>query len=367
MIGTKIRLKLNKEVWLVLIPLLFGMGSILRTSGLLKYWGDYRTALIFSLQDDPQGKFKGFYTVGRIFHAINIFGIETLNGWSLFLTVVFIPIIYCYCKKLTKLSVSKMIFICGFIIFFSACVCNISKETVQFFMFAWVDAVAFSKIIKSKILKFILIFLVFLLNGLLLRTYFYLVAIVFAALSIMYILNFKRKRMSLVRDLCIFFLLGFVALTAGKICAPELCYKVANTRASLIRTYSNANTLIRNDININNFQMNWLINYAITSFRIMFPVEFLLKGMKYIPFVVVQIIFSMNLIKVYRESNYRSDNYKFAYFSLLAFIVVELVWEVDLGTMFRHETSVIVLLIDVILQDDNIKRKTLYQIRKQHS
>lgn len=357
MTGINIRLKLNKRVWLVLIPLLFGMGSILRMSGLLGYTADYMVALKMSMENSVRGSWGGFYAVGRIFHAINIFGIETLNGWSFFLIVIFMPIIYCYCRNLSTLSLAKLVFACGFIAFFSACACNISKEAVQAFVFILIDMVAFSKAITNKTLKFILIFLLFLCNGLMLRKYFYLVAVVFAIFGMTYILSRKAKKILLSRDMLFFFFFGFLALTIARTITPSLYYQVANTRESLLHTYGHANTLIKNMVSIHNFEFNWLVNYAITSLRILFPVEFMFRGIKYIPFVIVQVIFSLNLVKGYGENNYKTENYRFAYFALLSFIIVELVWEVDLGTMFRHETSAIALIISVILKNDSSAEK----------
>ena len=345
----KINIHLQIGIWFVIILACFIVGGVIRDIGILGYTGDYIHALTYSLTDLNIITSDNFYIVGKIFRAINLFGFSTIRQWSYFLSVIFFPMMLIRCRKIKCVNLVQLFFICSFVVYFSACVCNISKEAIQVLFFYLCELIIFTSYIKSLLTKCLIVTGLLIGYGVSFRKYFLLSSILFFGLCYLYIIRKDSVHSSLVKDIPRFLLIVLVGMLISKIIIPNAYYQIINVRTTLESFYRNANTLIGNTkmVNIGNQNIQWITNYLLSSIRIMFPIEFILKGIKYALFAVVQIIFSLYLFGSYDKSVFWDKEYRMAYFLILSFIIVELVWQIDLGTMFRHETTIFPLMITV--------------------
>lgn len=346
----------NKQMWFFIVLVLFFFGELIRNSGMNGYVGDYANALSHSLSAIDNNRAGGFYFAGRVFRTINIFGFTSLSQWSRFLSIFFFPMVYSWCKKLKQVNLLQMIFISGFVVYFSFCVCNISKEAIQTLLFCLCDVIIFSDRIKTPILKCSIVTALLVISGIVFRQYFLISAIVFFVLCLVYVIE-ENYACSIKRDVVLFLVAVFLGMLIGKNFFPSLYNQVFNARTNLIEVYGNANTLIADVVNLGNSELNWIVNFLISSIRIMFPVEFVFKGMKYALFAIIQIILSVYVFGNYDKSYFWDIDYRMEYFLIVSFIIVELIWEIDLGTMFRHETTILLLLLRVFVLRAQLESK----------
>ncbi len=79
------------------------------------------------------------------------------------------------------------------------------------------------------------------------------------------------------------------------------------------------------------------LNYSINTLRLLFPIELLVKGIKYFPYVIFQIWFTK---KLWNWKNIKSDKVILLY----SFILISGVFEPDFGSFLRHTVPYLFVL-----------------------
>ena len=86
----------------------------------------------------------------------------------------------------------------------------------------------------------------------------------------------------------------------------------------------------------------YYINYLINFFRLLFPIELILKSIKYIPYIVFQIWLSLKLWSW-------KKNIKHEYVMLLySYILVSTIFEPDFGSFLRHTIPYFIFIINLM-------------------
>lgn len=246
------------------------------------------------------------------YDAINIFGINTFEGWEVFLTIVFnvimVAIVVAWYKKNPYAGWRENVFIYMNIGLVNLYCCNISKECWQI-VFYFLMAFVMLRI-KGYRRKNIAMLLVVFLSVLYARKYFALIAMYFLVLQFVvrrYFYNVDvvtgaGRRQILYRVLGLFALFGifhyfFLGYMASE---NEDTYNemvLANTRESQISESVISPIFTGNQVAL-------ALDYFVKIFRLSFPVELLLKGkVTYIFMILNQFLLFGFIVRAFVKRN----------------------------------------------------------------
>ena len=86
------------------------------------------------------------------------------------------------------------------------------------------------------------------------------------------------------------------------------------------------------------------INYFINTLRLLFPVELLVKGIKYFPYIVFQIWFTK---KLWNWKNIKEDKVILLY----SFILIGGIFEPDFGSFLRHTVPYFIIIQNILFNE----------------
>ena len=106
-----------------------------------------------------------------------------------------------------------------------------------------------------------------------------------------------------------------------------------------------------NDIFYSNNLLTYTLNYFINLVRVLFPIELIVKGIKYMPFVIFQVYLSVNILKKLKNIKYRNKTMKILMSIIVSYILVANLYEPDFGSFIRHEVALYFIIISIVLFD----------------
>ena len=282
-----------------------------------------------------------------LFNNINFLHLNTLVEWSI--AIAFVADIYLFFFLIDKKieSIKDTIIAFCFLGLLNIFVFNLSKDIIQFSVFALIGFLIQSKKIKSPN-KMILVSLVFIAESFLYRNYYILTAVFLIVLWFCFPKLEKRfiSNTGVLKKIIIilssFFVFFLIFLSVCQYIKPEEYQELMVVRNSLTAGRvgdSDANTLIVNLIQDNGNHFLYLVNYFINGFRILLPIELLSKGLYYYPFFIFQIICSVGISKSILRFKNLNDNMKLSLYVILAYIIVAILFEPDFGSFVRHEAA----------------------------
>ena len=301
---------------------------------------------------------KSYMFTADFFKAINIFGFNTLSSWSFFITFIsIIPILLFLLKKEKIYKLSEYIFIYASIFFLGIYVFNLSKDFIQFLLFLLMYVIVSNKKI-TDLKKMILLSVVLIFEVINFRSYYIVMLGMLWVLYVYFLIflkkkNYENKNMNkvFILSLLSFFLIIFIAQKISF----ENYNSLINARSS-VNIYRNnsvdAVTIIKDLLGENKNYILFIGNYIINFFRIMFPIELLMKGIKYIPFVVYQIYITCNIIKAVKKVNEKNI---LIIILIISYEMMAIIFEPDFGSFIRHQSTLFLFLIDLILINRNIR------------
>ena len=268
-----------------------------------------------------QSRIFDFYFVISVFFLITMFMIFFAENRYVYK----INLYYLFCMMMLMMNLS---------VFFA----TVNKEIVYlFFLF---PLVLLQKYIKFSffLLVFFIITVVYSLGG---RYYFS----VFAMLTLV-LYYFLHQKLKLV------FLLFFMVLI-GYILFPYVMHIIILAKPYSIQTITN--TWIVDFFDKTEY-FSFLLNCLVNSLRIMFPVELIVKGPKYIVPIFFLCMLSYMSIKIILMKemvwNVKNDtrNLNFIYFSaitIISFSFTQSIFEPDFGSVLRHKVAIVFMMISV--------------------
>lgn len=283
---------------------------------------------------------------------LNIFGLDSYLGFEIFISIVFnliIFIMFFKCRK--RINIYQTIFLLTTIILLNLfCFC-LSKEPIQILFFILIFYILLSNS-KSKEFWSLLIIA---LSAILFRKYY--VLIIYFYISAKYIVKFltkNKEKKSIVKILFIIILIGigyFLILLLSKKIAPSYYDEFIRVRTRV----SDASTIINNTINSDN-PILFTLNYLLIVVRILFPIELISYGPKYILYVFYQLLVTYSLIKNLSSYKTNSQIKNISVLIYVAFLFTSATFEPDFGSWIRHEVVVFPLLMimnDITTLKDN--------------
>lgn len=299
----------------------------------------------------------------KFFDLINIFNLSTYVQFEIYISIIWNLILFFIIFRLNKkLNIIQTLFI-----ILSIAVLNIfdfclAKEPVQMLYFIALYLIIINKRI-STILKSIFIILIFLLIAITLRKYYILMAFLFFVIFGTYLLlkkfNIEEYRFTII-TLCIIISIMFL-LILSSLFMPNQYEELVRVRTTISSAVSDIHVISENQINPS--MMAIFVDYILVFIRLMIPIELLPLGIKYLPYVVYQLLITYILIKSLKKVNRNNENKNLAIFAYIAFVIGSAMFEPDFGSWIRHE-AVFCPILFIICGAKNIESKISEKTKK---
>lgn len=309
-----------------------------------KYFYDNNRIVSMVNHDGLIPSWEGSYqTAADVFSFLNVLKFNTMLEWSFTLGLLFTLLVSTFIFINCELDIYQELFWLCCIVLLNIYVFNIGKDSIQFCFFLFAYIVCCSNL--SNYIKSFLIFILFYIESIYFRSYFILVAVFFIAI---YFTTFRMqhfsKKVNPLSYYMILLLIVYAFLILSSVLFPNQYNDVINARSGVNddrEGSADANTMITNIIPGDSL-LSSLLNYPINAIRILIPLELLLKGLSYLPFILFQITATIYLIKYSRNvlNHTITDSRSILIYSVyLAFLLTSFFFEPDFGSCIRHEMA----------------------------
>ena len=335
--------------WLLLI---FPIAIIIKVAQQMilpdKYFYDSQKILDIMLWGSEAD--KSYTLTAKIFNAVNVLNFDSLVQWSVLLAIIFnIIVFYTLLTRHKIYTLPQYIFIYASIVLLNIYVFNLSKDIIQFIVFFIICNVIISKK-KSNFEKVIIISIILVIEALTYRIYYGIMAMILLSIYGIYVFFIKDKKLNkrnVIKIIFVSIAIFFVEVFVISVISNDSYNSIINARNS-VNQYregsTDANTMITDLLGNNTNFIVFIGNYIINFFRMLFPVELLAKGLKYLPFIAYQIYITSILIISLRRLSIKNIVLVATY---LSFFMVSVIFEPDFGSFIRHETAATLIIIEM--------------------
>lgn len=283
----------------------------------------------------------------KFFSIINIFKIRSYEGFEVYITILWnILLLFLLKRSKRKMTLAQVLFI-----MLSIAVLNIfdfclAKEPLQMLFFIMIFGILTSeKLSDTK--KFLYTLLILVLCTLFYRAYYILIAAFFVYSTFIFrFFTRKNKKVTIYRIIMISLSVAFIyfiVLNVAKVIAVPQYNELLRVR---LRT-STAASDMRSLFGSTNLLV-FSLDYLIMIIRMLFPLELLKLGIKYIPYVFYQLMITFVLFKNIKNIKFYKSDRKYAILLFIAFILGSATFEPDFGSWVRHETVLFPILLIIM-------------------
>jgi len=303
-----------------------------------------------------------------IFQKFNWFQFTTYEGFEVGISIVFnlitLYLFSDFCRRNKGLDTWQLLFLLYFVGVLNVYTFVLSKEPVQmlyFFLmyFALRYWCGYWK-------KWILCLGVIALIVLSMRTYYVLMAMFAIGFVILYprINNFFKGRFYVT---FVFFLLTFGAIYYLFLNVCEVLRP--NEYEELIRVRTREGDAVTQILTVVPVytKEGFALNYAITVFRLLFPIELFRLGVKYGVFVLFQMLVSFIMFRSLKIYDRLPKTKQIAVCLYWGFLFCSASFEPDFGSWVRHESVTLPFLLFVLQTDETLRSYDNYKSKKKQS
>ena len=302
----------------------------------------------------PNRHFDGSYLfAGNFFSFINILHLTTFRQWSFLLTVLGLLLLTFSIKEKSKIKIRNLVLLIATTFFLNVYIFRIGKDFIQWIF--WI-IISFSILDKNNKRRIIITALMFVLEYLFFKQYY--IAIYFGYVLIKQLLGkaTKKNRIKYNKIAVTFLVVIFAMLVLVQFLSPSMYYRITHVRQ--MTNYNridsaNAVTIITDLFDSKNVVI-YIVNFIINFLRILFPLELVIKGFFYVPFVVFQIYLMHSIFNSVRNNSIKADIATRNLFSMfVAFLLVSSIFEPDFGSLIRHEISCSPIFVTLLFMTSN--------------
>lgn len=331
----------NRDSTLYMIPVVALIGKLIQFYILPdKYFYDSERMIGMLNGVKGIGEWSGYESTVDIFRKINFFGFSSRGQWSIFLGIIFTILFMILISKVKEMSMMESVYTLMAIGLLNIYVFNIAKEPVQMSFFIVILVVMLLPF-DNSLIKIIGCALVYYWESNTFRSYYIIMAAMSLVLYVVFAWIKKRKGDTSKIEIIIVILLCFV-VTLAFFYASQYVDKDSYTEAVNIRDVSpneNASTAILNTVEVNGNFGKFAYNYVINSIRMLVPIELLVKGVGYIPFVVYQFFILFYWIRGIKNIKNANTRVLLSLSCFTAYLFGSFVFEPDFGSWVRHEAA----------------------------
>lgn len=335
----------NRDITLLLIPIVAVIAKLIQFFVLpIKYFFDSWRMVSMLNESGAMASWSGYETTVNFYRSINIFNFTSVEQWSIALGLIMTPIIMVMISRCKEMDMRECLFALMAIGLLNIYVFSITKETIQLLFFILIYIIICLPI-NNTFIKVILCAGVFYWESTFYRTYY----IIMAAMTVFLYFVFKwlkkrkdinKKTVAITLVLC--FLALFTFLFVSQFISYEDYISAINVRDT--STITEANTLIKNPIPVNDNFAVFMFDYVIAAVRMMLPVELLVKSPVYSPFVIFQIFILYYFIKMLKNIKKLNQNMIVVISCFSAYLFGSFIFEPDFGSWVRHESATFPIL-----------------------
>lgn len=317
---------------------------------------------ILSVMNGSQLTDKSYSFTAAFFRAINIFNLNDIYSWSVFLTFIFTLVLSLYfLLSKRRFSPLQYVFIFASLTLLNLFAFNLSKEIIQLLIFFVAFIIVGTNRIKRDWLKIALCSALFIFESLFFRVYYLILA---ALIPIIYISvnKLKDKKTSpykvIISAMIAFFVITFFA---GLISSDGL-NSILEARSSVNEQRiamgdKNAVTMIHEVFGKNKNFFIFCLNFCLDFIRLLLPIELLFKGVIYIPFLIYQAALVTLLFRNMKCFRILDEKRVLAISIIIGFLMVSAIFEPDFGSFIRHQSCIFPLASLLWFSDNEINKQ----------
>jgi len=337
-----------------------------------KYFFDSNRILSL-IENDAIFQIQNSYNITAYFsNVINIFGFTTLLHWSIAYSIVFNLLLYIFFKKVKFNSIYRLFWVCACLGLLNLYTFSLGKDIFQFILYFLIFILLQSnKDEKRTVILFGVCILLLLTWGIVFRIYFIFVAI-YSLMTYILIRLYTSARIK--HGIVILAIFGvWLSLYFLSLIAP-LEYETVlsvHDRLNAHRFDSASSQTIIIDIIPNQGRLSlFIVNYIISLFRMLIPIELLFSLrtniILYIPFFIFQIMLTYFVFfSLKRILNKEASPIGMQVFCLyFGYLLGSALFEPDFGSWIRHEITLFPIFMILInntyfLNKTNVKEELL--------
>lgn len=283
-----------------------------------------------------------------IYQKLNFLRLDSYIAFEIFITVIGNLLLFFMIRNRKKqLDCFTFILLSVMILAVNIYAFCLSKEPLQLLFFIFMSYIIRKYAEHSFTCIFLLVLLI-MLYSFLFRTY-YMLMIPFAGLSLLLYQFYAKNQKKFL--LILLFLTGAGILYATCLSAAGLVDK--RIYEELIRVRIRmvpSNTRLVPLFSSNNL-LTQTMNYVSALVRLLFPLELIRLGFKYLIYVFVQLVITYFILHSFCKIKELGKEAQYSLTIVLAFILMSAVHEIEYGSWIRHES----VLLPVLLQIDSKK------------
>ncbi|MDY4077778.1 MAG: hypothetical protein SOY42_03170 [Clostridium sp.] len=351
--------KTNKMIAIVILIPLTIICKILQFTVLPdKYFYDSARMLSMSTGSNSMQAWGDAYeVVADLFRALNILNFTTLQEWAYSLAFIFGIVLILMLSRIDEPDNLQLFFIICSIGLLNIYIFNISKDVIQYGIFFLMYLVIINKRIP-KLLKIVGAFFIFYWESTFFRSYYILMGALFIILyGVIKVIQKRDKpinRNELIGVFSIIFIVMFLLVYFSQFISYEDYQRLINVRYDVPNP--GAVSAINNLIDDRGNLALYMVNYVINAVRMMLPVELLLNGPFYAPFVIYQIMILYYLVLTIKSLNKNTNEIVvLALSAFLGYLLVSFTFEPDFGSFVRHEAATFPILHLMALRKENYR------------
>lgn len=285
------------------------------------------------------------------------FGAKSYLEFETVITILWNLIILSIMRMIKKsLTIGQISFLALSILVLNIFDFTLAKEPIQMLYF-----LAMYYVLKSNSIsirgKSIWTFVILTFSIITFRTYYVIIVYFLTCVQFIgWLYMRKQKRITFLRLLGITLLIGvfyYILLSASHIISPDNYDELIRVRT---RT-STAASDIRTIVPVSN-QIVFALNYLATVLRMLFPLELIWLGVKYIPYVLYQLVITALVFLALKGFRKNSAEKNLALFVFFGFLFASASFEPDFGSWVRHEAVTFPLLL--LIADIAANKSTIH-------
>lgn len=347
----KATMKINKKVAILIISILLETIFVKLFQYVIlpkKYFYDSNKILKLT-NGIPIATDKTYTFTANFFKTINIFKFTLLSQWSYAISFVSILLIILILVRNKKMSNKNFIFIIASVGLLNIYVFNISKDFIQFLIFYIIFLIINNKK-NSNLKSLIWTCIILLIEAIYFRIYYAIMAMIIITIYWIYTKWIKEihvNKKTVIKIISLALILFFAEIFIVQLVSYENYNSIMNARYSVNitrETSTDAVTVINDLLGKNKNFIIFILNYIINLIRMLFPIELIIKGLKYIPFIVYQLFITYTILK---SSSKLNDKNIMWLITVISYIMVSVIFEPDFGSFIRHESSMFLILFEM--------------------
>lgn len=336
----------NRDITLIFMPLVAILAKMIQFYVLPdKYFFD-SWRMLSMMYDGTMAAWAGYQDTVDFYESINFFGLTSITQWSIFMGVIMMPFMMFIVSRTKEMTLGESLYTMMATGILNIYVFGITKEGIQI-LFFFLIYIVISLPIKNTLIKLVGCAAVYYWESNIFRSYY----IIMAALTVFmyFIFIWLRSREKIRRKHIILFVMAcFIAVFLFLFLSQYISYddyiQALNARDGTTATAEGANSSIINPIEVNSNLGNFMVDYVINAFRMMVPIELLVKSPVYAPFVVYQVFVMYYFFRTVKKLKKLDLKMIVTISCFSAYFLGSVIFEPDFGSWVRHEAATFPIL-----------------------